>query len=213
MNDLTTITSTTGKPSWYAVYTKPREEDRAESNLRAWGVQTLLPRFKEQRCRELSSNARLKHLFPRYIFAHFNCDTSLHKVNYTRGVCGVVKFGDKPCPIDDIIIETIQAQIGQEGYINFEETFCSGDHVTIQDGPFKSLHGTVEREMSDSDRLVVLLSSVSYQGRLMIEKALVKKVVSNNWGACSIPLRSRNSALVSVELDHQEARDLIACSA
>ncbi len=184
MNNLTTTASdltVTGKPSWYAIYTKPREEDRAESNLRAFGLKTLIPRIKEQRSREVKSKPpKVKHLFPRYIFAHFNCETSLHKVNYTRGVCGVVRFGDKPCPIDDVIIETIQSQIGQEGFINFDEKFFSGDQVAIQDGPFKSLHGTVEREMSDTDRLVVLLSSVSYQGRLMIEKALVRKIASNN---------------------------------
>ena len=180
MSDLTmNDPTTTDKASWYAVYTKPREEERAESNLRSWGLKTLIPRIKEQRSRE-RSKAKVRHLFPRYIFAHFNCETVLHKVNYTRGVCGVVRFGDKPCPIDDIIIETIQSQIGQEGFINLEEKFCNGDQVTIQGGPFESLHGTVEREMSDSDRLVVLLSSVSYQGRLMIEKALVKKVASNN---------------------------------
>ena len=178
MNNLST---TTDQRSWYAIYTKPREEERADSNLRAWGCQTLLPKIKEQRSRESRSKAKVKNLFPRYIFAHFNLENALHKVNYTRGVCGVVRFGDKPCPIDDIIIETIQSQIGQEGFIKFEEeTFLSGDLVTIQDGPFKSLSGKVEREMTDTDRLVVLLSSVSYQGRLMIEKALVKKIASNN---------------------------------
>ena len=180
MNNLTTTVNdltTTGKPSWYAIYTKPREEERAESNLRSWGLKTLIPRIKEQRSRE--AKPKVKNLFPRYIFAHFNCDIALHKVNYTRGVCGVVRFGDKPCPIDDIIIETIQSQIGQEGFISFDEKFYSGDQVAIQGGPFKSLHGTVEREMTDTDRLVVLLSSVSYQGRLMIEKALVKKIASN----------------------------------
>lgn len=184
MNNLTTTVNdltATGKPSWYAVYTKPREEDRAESNLRAWGCKTLMPKIREQRRRESNSKAKVKHLFPRYIFAQFNLDTGLHKVNYTRGVCGVVRFGDKPCPIDDIIIETIQSQIGQEGFITFEEEkFYSGDQVMIQGGPFMSMQGTVEREMSESDRLVVLLSSVSYQGRLMIEKALCKKVACNN---------------------------------
>jgi transcriptional antiterminator RfaH len=180
MNNLSTAVSaeTTGKPSWYAIYTKPREEDRAESNLRAFGLKTLLPRVIEQRRREVKP--KVKHLFPRYIFAHFDCDTSLHKVNYTRGVCGVVRFGDKPCPIDDIIIETIQSQIGKEGFINLEETFFAGDQVMIKDGPFKSLRGIVEREMSDSDRLVVLLSSLSYQGRLMIEKALCRKISVDN---------------------------------
>lgn len=183
MNNLTTTENdpyATGKPSWYAVYTKPREEDRAESNLRAWGCKTLMPRIKEQRSRERKSKEKVKHLFPRYIFAHFNCDTSLHKVNYTRGVCGVVRFGDKPCPIDDVIIETIQAQIGQEGFITMENKFFNGDRIMIQGGPFMSMQGTVEREMTDSDRLVVLLSAVSYQGRLMIEKALCKKIACNN---------------------------------
>ena len=185
MNNLTTTVidlATTGKPSWYAVYTKPREEDRAESNLRAWGCKTLMPRIKEQRSRESKSNtkAKVKHLFPRYIFAQFNLETGLHKVNYTRGVCGVVRFGDKPCPIDDVIIETIQAQIGQEGFITMDNKFFNGDRIMIQGGPFMSMQGTVEREMTDSDRLVVLLSSVSYQGRLMIEKALCKKIACNN---------------------------------
>src|ERR1044071_3175520 len=164
MNNLSTTVTDLTKPSWYAVYTKPREEDRAESNLRAWGCKTLMPRIKEQRSRESKSNskAKVKHLFPRYIFAHFNLETGLHKVNYTRGVCGVVRFGDKPCPIDDVIIETIQAQIGQEGFITMDNRFFNGDRIMIQGGPFMSMQGTVEREMTDSDRLVVLLSSVSY---------------------------------------------------
>jgi transcriptional antiterminator RfaH len=168
--------TTTDTPFWYAVYTKPREEERAESNLRAWGLKTFMPRIKERSGSEIYSKARIKHLFPRYIFARFNCNSELHKVNYTRGVCGVVRFGDQPCPVDDIIIETIQSQVGQEGLIKFEESIHNGDEITIEAGPFNGMHGTVEREMSDCDRLVVLLSSVSYQGRLMIEKALVKKV-------------------------------------
>ena len=39
--------ATSDSPLWYAVYTKPKEEERAESNLRAWGVKTLMPKFKE----------------------------------------------------------------------------------------------------------------------------------------------------------------------
>ena len=164
--------TTTDQPFWYAVYTKPREEDRAESNLRAWGMKTFMPMIKD-----LSGKEKIRHLFPRYIFAYFNPNSELHKVNYTRGVCGVVRFGDTPCPVDDFIIETIMSQMGQEGFIRFEkESIRRGDKVTIQDGPFKALSGTVDHETSDSERLVVLLSSVSYQGRIMIEKALLKKV-------------------------------------
>jgi len=174
--------ATSDKPLWYAVYTKAREEERAESNLRARGVKTFTPKIKERRRSQGYGNviSVIKHLFPRYVFAQFICNAELHKVKYTRGVCSVVGFGERPCPVDDIIIETIQSQIGEEGFIKFEEDIRKGERVMIQDGPFKSLHGTVERETSDCDRLVVLLSSVSYQGRLMIEKALVRKVAQNN---------------------------------
>ena len=171
MNELSTL----DQPCWYAVYTKPREEERAESNLRAWGMPTFMPKFRE-RCSDRYGKERVKHLFPRYIFARFSPDSQLHNVNYTRGVCGVVRFGDTPCPIDDFIIETIMSQVGKEGFIKFDDSIRKGDKVTIQDGPFRMMSGTVDQAKSDHDRLVVLLSSVSYQGRIMIERALVKKV-------------------------------------
>jgi transcriptional antiterminator RfaH len=165
---------------WYAVYTKAREEERAESNLRAWGMKTLMPRIKERSSRRIAGKETIKSLFPRYIFARFNCDSELHKVNYTRGVCGVVRFGDTPCPVDDFIIDTIVSQIGSEGFITFDDSFSRGDKVTIKDGPFREMSGTVDRELMDGDRLAVLLSSVSYQGRIMIQKALVQKVASGH---------------------------------
>ena len=165
-------------PLWYAVYTKPKEEERADSNLRASGVKTFAPKIKERTRGRGYANVTnaIKHLFPRYIFAQCTSNADLHKVNYTRGVCNVVGFGEKPCPIDDVIIETIQSQVGEEGFIQVGEDIRKGEKVKIKDGPFESLQGTVERELSDSERLVVLLSSVSYQGRLVIEKAMVKKV-------------------------------------
>jgi transcriptional antiterminator RfaH len=170
--------ATSDIPQWYAVYTKPKEEERADSNLRAGGVKTFAPKIRERARRSGYRNVPsvVKHLFPRYIFAQFAINAELHKVNYTRGVCNVVGFGEKPCPVDDVIIEAIQSQIGEEGFIQVGEDIRKGAKVMIEDGPFQSLHGTVERELSDSERLVVLLSSISYQGRIIIEKAMVKKV-------------------------------------
>lgn len=31
-------------PQWYVVHTNPKQEDRAYSNLRCWGVETLHPK-------------------------------------------------------------------------------------------------------------------------------------------------------------------------
>ncbi len=173
--------ATSDSPLWYAVYTKPKEEERAESNLRAWGLKTVMPKFEELEYSRGSGKPRttVKNLFPRYLFAQFNCEASLHRVNYTRGVCGVVSFGQKPCPIDDFIIETIQSQIGEGGVVNVQALY-PGDRVTLESGSFKGLEGTVQRTTPDQDYVVVLLSSVSYQGRLMIERAFLRKLAANN---------------------------------
>jgi transcriptional antiterminator RfaH len=173
--------ATSDSPLWYAVYTKPKEEERAETNLRAWGLETFMPKFEELEYSRGSGKPRtsVKNLFPRYLFAHFNCEAALHRVNYTRGVCGVVSFGLKPCPIDDFIIETIQSQTGEGGVVNVQALY-PGDRVTLESGSFKGLEGTVQRTNQDQDYVVVLLSSVSYQGRLMIERAFLRKLAVNN---------------------------------
>ena len=175
-------TTEINRPLWYAIYTKAKEEERADSNLRAWGVNTFMPRTREFRFNEYSHRRTisLKHLFPRYIFANFDAGSLLHQVNFTRGVCEVVNFGDGPSPVDDILIETIKSQIGDEGFVRSDEEFKCGDTVLIKAGLFERFQGTVERDLKDFDRLVILLSSVSYQGRLMIEKALVKKLTRSN---------------------------------
>ena len=174
--------TTINRPLWYAIYTRAKEEDRAEGNLEAWGVETFLPRIKEFRFNEYTHRRKssVKHLFPRYIFAHFDAESFLHKVNFTRGVCKVVDFGNGPAPVDDVLIDTIRSQISAEGFVRGDEDFNCGESVMIKAGLFETLHGTVERDLEDCDRLVILLSSVSYQGRLMIEKALVKKLAPSN---------------------------------
>lgn len=39
--------ATGDSPLWYAVCTTPKEEERAETNLRAWGPKTFMPKSKE----------------------------------------------------------------------------------------------------------------------------------------------------------------------
>src|SRR5689334_16613864 len=80
---------------WYVVHTNPKQEERADSNLRAWGVETLHPKLKTRRFNEFTGapTVTTKPLFPRYIFAKFNAREQLAKISFTRGVHYVVSFG------------------------------------------------------------------------------------------------------------------------
>jgi len=169
-------------PLWYAIRTKPREEVRAESNLKAWGLKTFSPRVKDRSYNQFNDKPidRIKPLFPGYIFAQFNASLLLHKVSFARGVSNVVSFSSGPTPVDEDIIAEIQSQVGRDGCVTLGDEINRGDRVTIKSGILENLSGIVEHEMTDSDSLMVLLSSLSYQGRLIVEKTLVRKINGRN---------------------------------
>jgi transcriptional antiterminator RfaH len=163
-------------PHWYVIHTQPKQEQRADSNLNAWGIETFFPRLKERRSNRYTRSTThvVKPLFPRYIFARFNA-SRLHKITFTRGVRDVVSFGGKPIPVDDEIIQTIQSHIGDDGFVKLGEELKSGDAVIINDGPLRGVGGIFQKEIKDSDRVVILLAAVNYQGSIVIDKEYVRK--------------------------------------
>ena len=165
-------------PCWYALHTNPNQESRAYSNLRGWNIEAFAPRIKERRINPFNgvSTFVTRPLFPRYIFARFSVNALLHKIMFTRGVASVVSFGGRPTPVADEIIEVIQLQVGEDGCVKIGETFKYGDRVMIKEGPLKNFVGIFEREFNQSERVRLLLTAVSYQTHLEVERAFVKKV-------------------------------------
>lgn len=160
---------------WYVVRTKPREEDRAESNLRTGQIQTFTPKLKAFRPSGYGAPYVSKPLFSSYIFARFDADKQLHNVNYTKGVQRVVSFGGNVISVDDGVIDLIRAQVGEDGFVRMDEEFEPGDKVRISSGPFENLAGIFERKVKDSNRVMLLLGSASYQGHIVVEREIVRK--------------------------------------
>ena len=167
-----------GAERWYAIHTKPKQEGRADDNLRAWGVETFTPRIGERRYTPVGQvKNELKPLFPQYIFARFDARCMLHQVCFTRGIHDVVRFGgDDPTPIDNEIIAIIRSRVGADGLIDLSEKFKAGDRIVIKDGPLKNFIGIFERDVKESDRVMILLSTLKYQAHLLLERGLVKKI-------------------------------------
>ena len=165
-------------PSWYVIQTKPKQEARADSNLTAWDVETFNPKIKEWRCNRLTGKSTLMvvSMFTNYIFARFQADTLLHKVCFTRGVHRVVSFGNAPKAIDDEIIALIHSRQDAEGFIRTQDRFEEGDRVIVKDGSLKDFVGVFQKEMKATDRVLVLLTMVSYQAQLQIEKERIRKL-------------------------------------
>jgi transcription elongation factor/antiterminator RfaH len=163
---------------WYAVYTKNGEEDRAESNLRVWQIETFTPKVQARRVDQVTGKptSSAKPLFPRYLFARFKVNDTLHKVWFARGVHSVVSIGNQPAPIEDEVIELIQSQKGVDDLVMLGEDFRAGDRVRVSSGPLKDLVGIFERNTKERDRVSILLSVVNYQNRVEVGRGSITKI-------------------------------------
>jgi transcriptional antiterminator RfaH len=167
-----------GTPRWYVIKTQPKQENRARMNLNAWNVETFFPTMKERPPSTFVGDQRLRvnPMFPGYLFARFQANVLLHKIHYTRGVQSVLGFGNGPIDVDDEIIETIRMRVDKDGFFKSEDDLKVGDEVMIKEGPLRDLVGIFERDLKPSQRVMVLLKAISYQGHLMINRNAVARV-------------------------------------
>ncbi len=159
--------------SWYAVRTKPRQEERAVENLTSWGIATLAPRLEGS-----NSGRRDAHLFPGYIFARFDGLNMLHNIHFTRGVAYVVSFGGIPSPISDEMIGEIYTRMDENGVIRNTSALNPGDEVVIQSGLLRNFVGVFEREVPGTKRVQILLHTLAYSARVEVSRLEVAKVAS-----------------------------------
>lgn len=161
---------------WYAIHTKPRQEALAELNLQSLGLPTFNPKLKEKKLIRGVRQEVVKPLFPNYIFCKFRCQEYFRAVKYSRGVRGVIGAGDTPTPVDDEIINIINERM-RGGYVVIEPPRLQpGDAVVVEDGPLQGFIGIFERETKDSERVVILLNTIKFQARVVMERSKIRKI-------------------------------------
>jgi transcription antitermination factor NusG len=160
------------KKEWFVLNTKPKKEFQVEKLFQEGGIEFYCPRYKQE--------SRKKPFFSGYGFIRFAYPSQYRLVRYTRGVKRVIGNQEGPIPIpEEIILQIKQREIN--GYIELEkygEIPEIGDEIEIMEGPMKGLKGIFRKELTDKERVVILLNYVSYQGQLIIEKKKLKKVVT-----------------------------------
>jgi transcriptional antiterminator RfaH len=160
---------------WYVIRTKPKQETRAESNLRAWGIETFAPKVRGLRLRVTSGRSfRIEALFPGYLFARFDATNLYAKVRLTRGVHSVVGFGESATPVEDSTISGIRSRVQEDGLVHLADV-QPGDPVEVVDGPLRSLAGIFDGALSGGDRVRILLTAMACSARVNLPKAFIRK--------------------------------------
>lgn len=161
--------------NWYAIYTKPRQEDKVEEILARASFEVFNPKLRKKRLVRGKNEYVIKPLFPNYLFAKLDPVRQYHMIKYTRGVSGIVGNPGSPWPVSADLIDIIRSRMNEDGLIVITPDIEIGDKVEIVEGPFRGFLGIFEREMKDSDRIIVLLNTIEYQVRVNIDKELLVK--------------------------------------
>ncbi len=158
---------------WLCVHTRPRKEVGADQYCReSLGLETYYPRLKRLKTIRRVKRWVVGPLFPRYFFCRLNLAHSFRAVQYAPQVVGVVGFGGKPTLVDAAIIDQLKQWAGEAvDIVTVCPGFRPGDLVEITDGPLRGLQAVVLQEMSDRDRVAVLLSTLGCQARLIVSRS------------------------------------------
>ncbi len=138
MTDLTDIKF----KKWYALYTKPKQEFKAEEQLKEMAITTYLPLITKIKQWSDRKKKVTEPLFKSYIFIHADNQERYLAVQ-AKSVVKVVSFYGVPATIPDWQIENLQKMLASNPEAFVSDIIKIGTQVKIVEGPFAGVEGIV----------------------------------------------------------------------
>ncbi|MEM7565271.1 MAG: transcription termination/antitermination NusG family protein [Pseudomonadota bacterium] len=155
---------------WYVVQTKVNQECFARDQLNNQKYRTYLPMIKSIRRRGRRVSHRLEPLFAGYLFINLDLTRqSVSPVRSTRGVRGMVKFGEQIHPVPDHLIEGLAITHNHDENTPIDPvTFYNrGDSIDFVEGPFAGAEGIFYGH-SGTERVSVFLSILGQERKIIV---------------------------------------------
>ena len=176
-NENPTPASSAGESAlWFCLKSQPKHEHIAAAHLRQTSaVEVFLPRIRFKRATRQGTAWVTEALFPGYLFARFDWQASLRVVQHSRGVRGVVHFGERWPAIPEEIIRELQQAVGEAGLRTIPEQFLPGDEVEITEGAMRGLRAVVTRVLPGRERIAVLMEFLGRQTMIELPRHFLIK--------------------------------------
>jgi transcriptional antiterminator RfaH len=161
---------------WFCLKSQPKHEHIAAAHLRQTSaVEVFLPRIRFKRATRQGTVWVTEALFPGYLFARFDWQASLRQVQHSRGVRGVVHFGERWPAIPGETIHELQQAVGESGLRTIPEQFLPGDEVEITEGAMRGLRAVVTRILPGRERIAVLMEFLGRQTMIELPRHFIIK--------------------------------------
>ncbi|MDO8487067.1 MAG: transcription termination/antitermination protein NusG [Candidatus Curtissbacteria bacterium] len=152
---------------WYVVHTYSGHEakvaatlkQRVESQkLQDKVLDILVPTQEKIEIKEGKKNKVKEKIFPGYLLIRMVLDDNTWLVvRTTPGITSFVGMGNRPTPLPDEEVASIQRFMSMEAP-KFKTTFSQGEAVKIVDGPFSEFLGSISEIDDEKGKLKVLVS-------------------------------------------------------
>ena len=173
------------KAQWYVIHTYSGHELKVASGLKQ-RVETmnlsdrifeiLIPTQDTFQIRAGKKLPVTEKIFPGYMLVKMDLDDqSWLTVRTTQGVTGFVGSGNKPTPISEAEVKTIQQFMSLEAP-KFRAKFSLGEAIKIIDGPFADFLGSIDNIDEDKGKLRVLVSIFGRETPVELDFLQVKKI-------------------------------------
>lgn len=135
------------------------------------GIETYFPKIREQRVIRRVKRTVVRPMFPRYVFCRFEPALHYRAVRYAPDVIDIVQSGQVPTVVQDRILADLKSWAGDVFNLDTRPApLRAGDVVVIGDGPLMGLRAIVQHNLSESDRVAVLLAFLDCGARTVVPR-------------------------------------------
>ena len=172
---------------WYVVTTyvghevkvKEKLEAKAESMAMQDNIfRVVIPETTEVEIKDGVKKEKVKKMFPGYVFIEMvMSDEAWYAVRNTPGVTGFIGSsgkGAKPTSLSPQEVDKILLSMGMSR-VDIESELKVGDKVSIVDGPFKGMIGTIDTLDMENNKLNVLIDLFGQETPVEVELFQVSK--------------------------------------
>ena len=129
--------------NWYALYTKPRKEQKVAQQLEELGFVVYLPLKVEVKQWSDRKKKVISPLFSSYVFIQIE-ESKRSDVFVIDGVLNYVFWLGKPAVIRNNEIELMRTEIEKPNREIFVEPLSPGEQIKLKEGVFKGQEAFVE---------------------------------------------------------------------
>lgn len=163
--------------NWYALYTKPRAEFVAETQLTDSGIEVYLPKIERVRRWSDRKKKVTEPLFKSYIFIHAT-ERQRSLACEAESIVRTIFFGGKPSIIPPHEIENLKKILERTNNVTVLDGIVRGALVKIADGPFTGIEGVVYSELNDESMLAISIELLNRTVLVQLPRNSVVKVAS-----------------------------------